>query len=440
MPGGLVMLEGAEPDHLEYIRELEARLNAAEEALRALRNGRGDGEAPYRAGVLNITDIKRVREEDLARQKLESVGTLASGIAHDFNNLLGSVLASTELALAEVDDGQSPAENLHRIRDVAVRGAEIVRQLMIYAGEESPVCESVDVSSVVDEMVELLKISTGKQVTLKTVLGKGLPPVPANPAQIRQVVMNLVINAAEAIGEGAGVIEVATSKVAIGRSDLSTGTERLAVGDYVRLSVSDTGRGITQAEQSRIFDPFFTTKTAGHGLGLAVVQGIVRILGGAIRLASTPRGTTFRILLPCAGKTAAQRTKPAATIVAHGARPPKTSVAVLVIEDEDTLRTTVSKLLRKAGHSVMQAENGSTGLDLLRMHPRDVGVMLLDVSLPGMPSREVLRQARHLVPDLKVILTSAYSEERVTASFAGAKFDGFVRKPYRLADLAAALR
>jgi two-component system, cell cycle sensor histidine kinase and response regulator CckA len=435
------MLEGAEPDHLEYIRELEARLNAAEEALRALRNGRGDGEAPHRAGVLNISDIKRVRQEDLARQKLESVGTLASGIAHDFNNLLGSVLASTELALAEVDDGQSPAENLHRIRDVAVRGAEIVRQLMIYAGEESPVCESVDISSVVDEMVELLKISTGKQVTLKTSLGKGLPPVPANPAQIRQVVMNLVINAAEAIGEGSGVIEVATSKVAIGRSDLSTGTERLASGDYVRLSVSDTGRGMTQAEQSRIFDPFFTTKTAGHGLGLAVVQGIVRILGGAIRLVSTPRrGTTFRILLPCACKTVAERAKQPTTIAAKGQRLSEASVAILVIEDEDTLRNTVSKLLRKAGHSVMQAENGSTGLDLLRMHSRDVSVMLLDVSLPGMPSREVLRQARHLVPDLKVILTSAYSEERVTASFAGAKFDGFVRKPYRLADLTAALR
>ena len=140
-----------------------------------------------------------------------------------------------------MEDGQSPAENLHRIRDVAVRGAEIVRQLMIYAGEESPVCESVDVSSVVDEMVELLKISTGKQVLLKTSLGKGLPPVPANPAQIRQVVMNLVINASEAIGEGAGVIEVATSKVAIGRSDLPADGERLAAGDYVRLSVSDTG-------------------------------------------------------------------------------------------------------------------------------------------------------------------------------------------------------
>src|SRR5260370_14869782 len=197
---------------------------------------------------------------------------------------------------------------------------------------------------------------------------------------------------------------------------------------------------MTQAEQCRIFAPFCTTKTAGHGLGLAVVQGIVRVLGGAIRLASTPRGTTFRILLPCAGKPVAETAKPPDTAAVNGAGSPQAYAAILVIEDEDTLRTTVSKLLRKAGHSVMQAENGSTGLDLLRMHLREVGVMLLDVSLPGMPSREVLRQARHLRPDLKVILTSAYSEERVAASFAGAKFDGFVRKPYRLADLTAALR
>ena len=163
------------------------------------------------------------------------------------------------------------------------------------------------------------------------------------------------------------------------------------------------------------------------------------MLGGAIRLASTPRGTTFRILLPCAGKTIVDTVKAPHTTAVNGSAP-GISAAILVIEDEDTLRNTVSKLLRKAGHSVMQAENGSMGLDLLRLHTRDVGVMLLDVSLPGMPSREVLRQARHLVPDLKVILTSAYSEERVSASFAGAKFDGFVRKPYRLSELTAALR
>jgi PAS domain S-box-containing protein len=445
------------PDDLEkYLRTRSSALEGQRSYQAEYRLRRADGEYRWvlahttpRFGVngvfagsvgscLDITDVKRAQEEDLARQKLESIGTLAGGIAHDFNNLLGSVLASTELALEEVDDGLSPAESLHRIRDVAIRGAEIVRQLMIYAGQESAVCEFVDVSHIVEEMVELLKISTNRHVTLKTVMGTGLPAVMANPAQIRQVVMNLVINAAEAIGEVAGTIEVSTSKVEIGPAGLPIGSERLPKGECVRLSVSDTGRGMSPAEQARVFDPFFTTKTAGHGLGLAVVQGVVRALGGAIRLASTTRGTTFEIFLPCAG-TAVQENVDPPSVEAAPERCPD-SAAVLVIEDEDTLRITVSKLLRKAGLPVLQAWDGPAGLDLLRKHPQDIGMLLLDVTLPGMSSQEVLRKARELRPDLKVILTSAYSEESVAAWFAGAKFDGFIRKPYRLAELTAILR
>jgi signal transduction histidine kinase len=445
------------PDDLEsYLRTRTMALQERRSFQAEYRLRRADGEYRWmlshttpRFGVngefagsvgtcVDITDVKRAQEEDLARQKLESVGTLAGGIAHDFNNLLGSVLASTELAMAEVDDGASPAESLRRIRDVAIRGAEIVRQLMIYSGQESAVCELVDVSRIVEEMVELLKISTSRQVSLKTAMGTGLPAVMANPAQIRQVVMNLVINASEAIGDVAGTIEVSTSKVKIGQSGLVIGSERLPEGQYVRLSVSDTGRGMSPAEQARVFDPFFTTKTAGHGLGLAVVQGIVRVLGGAIRLSSTPRGTTFEIFLPRAGEAMPENSDPpAAETLPEGH---EDRLAVLVIEDEDTLRITVSKLLRKSGLQVLQAWDGPSGLDLLRRQPHDVGVLLLDVTLPGMSSQEVLRQVRQLRPDLKVILTSAYSEESVTGWFAGEKFDGFIRKPYRLTDLTAILR
>jgi CheY-like chemotaxis protein len=195
---------------------------------------------------------------------------------------------------------------------------------------------------------------------------------------------------------------------------------------------------MSPAEQARVFDPFFTTKTAGHGLGLAVVQGIVRVLGGAIRLSSTPRGTTFEIFLPRAGEAMPENSDPpAAETLPEGH---EDRLAVLVIEDEDTLRITVSKLLRKSGLQVLQAWDGPSGLDLLRRQPHDVGVLLLDVTLPGMSSQEVLRQVRQLRPDLKVILTSAYSEESVTGWFAGEKFDGFIRKPYRLTDLTAILR
>ena len=454
---GLAWTDCIHPDDLEkYLRNRSSALQSRRSFQVEYRLRRADGEYRWvlarntpRFGVdgvfaglvgscLDITDVKHAQEEDLARQKLESVGTLAGGIAHDFNNLLGGVLASTELALAEVAGGSSPVESLHRIRDVAVRGAEIVRQLMIYAGEESPDSDLVDVSRVVDDMVQLLKMLTSKHVTVKTALGTGLPAVAANPAQIRQVIMNLVINASEAIGEAAGVIEVVTSKTVIGSTSLSMSSEQLPGGDYVRLAVSDTGCGMTPATQARVFDPFFTTKTAGHGLGLAVVQGIVRVLGGAIGLVSTPRGTTFEILLPCADEAAWENARADGGAAAAGEGGREKASGVLVIEDEDALRAAVSNLLRKSGYFVVEAGDGSTGLDLLRRHQHEVSAILLDVTLPGMSSQEIFRQARQLRPDLKVILTSAYSEERVTSLFAGAKFDGFIRKPYRLADLKAA--
>ena len=255
--------------------------------------------------VHDITDSRRAQEESFARQKLESVGTLASGIAHDFNNLLGGVLAQAELALEELAAGSTPEEELKAIREVAIRGSEIVRQLMIYAGKEDEVVGLVDVSQIVKEMLELLKVSVSKHATLETDLGKDLPAVRANAAQLRQIVMNLVTNASEAIGDRDGVIRVTTRRVTL---DRAAAISRNSVeSDYLQLEVSDTGCGMSPEMQARVFDPFFTTKSAGHGLGLAVVHGIVRGLRGSIHLTSEPgKGTTFQVLLPCAeGKAGA---------------------------------------------------------------------------------------------------------------------------------------
>ena len=232
--------------------------------------------------------------------RLASLGILAGGIAHDFNNLLGGVTAQAEMALAELDGGLHPQEELIAIRDVALRGSEIVRQLMVYAGKESGAVGPVDLSRIVKEMIELLKVSVSKHAVVETDLGKDLPAVRADAAQLRQIVMNLVTNASEAIGDRDGVILVTTRRLTL--------TGKLAGvlgispdGDYLALEVSDTGQGIPQEIQARVFDPFFTTKSTGHGLGLAVVHGIVRGLGGAIHVASEPgKGTTFQVLLPCA--------------------------------------------------------------------------------------------------------------------------------------------
>jgi len=382
----------------------------------------------------DLTEVRHIQEEALARQKLESTGVLASGIAHDFNNLLGGILASAELALAERGDGSFGTEDLLRIQTAAIRGAEIVRQLMIFGGAENPAFEPVDLSFLIEEMLQLLKISISKHATLEFDLGKNLRAAKANPTQIRQVVMNLVTNASEAIGEQQGVIRVTTGLRKMDRESAATGAANLPDGYYVQLEVSDTGCGITPHLQPRIFDPFFTTKHAGRGMGLAVVQGIIRSHGGAIHLISTPgQGTTFRILLP----SAAQKVQQIRSSVtpAPGEAMQRRTGTVLVVEDEDVLRIAVSKALRKTGYSVIEAADGSVAMDLIRAHPDGIDLLLLDITIPGTSSREVFEHAKRLRPELEVILTSAYGKETVDASFAGLPVDRFIRKPFRLGDL-----
>jgi two-component system cell cycle sensor histidine kinase/response regulator CckA len=380
----------------------------------------------YIGSCLDITDLKSAHEEHLARQKMETVGTLASGIAHDFNNLLGGVLASAELALAELPEGSDPAKELQRIRDASVRGGEIVRQLMIYAGEDNEILDLVDVSGIVRDMLELLKVSVSKHVTVKTDLGDHLPAVRANPSQIRQVVMNLFTNASEAIADRDGVILVSTEPV------------RMSGGDYVQLKVSDSGKGMTLAVQARIFDPFFTTKPAGsHGIGLAGVKGIVQRLNGTIELSSTPgEGSTFRVFLRCEDRkvpaTCVERARASESLGPRG-------LTILVVEDEHLLRHSVSAMLRRKGLSVLEASDGSTALEVIRAHKDELDVLLLDITLPGASSREVYEEARRLKPDLAVIVQSARSEE-TAATWLGNGIECFLRKPFSLADLIDKIR
>jgi PAS domain S-box-containing protein len=389
--------------------------------------------AGYIASCIDLTDLKRAQEEALARQKLESLGVLTSGIAHDFNNLLGSILADAELAEADLAAGLLPDEEIQRIKAVTIRAAEIVRELMIYSGQDKASLQPVDVSRLVEEMLELLKVSISKHAVLKTDLRKHLPPVRGNAAQIRQVVMNLIINASEAIGEKGGTIAVATSHVT------AAGAPNLPQGDYLQLEVTDNGCGITEEAQAKIFDPFFTTKFAGRGLGLAVVQGIVRAHAGAIQLASSPgQSTTFKILLPCAGHSAeAER---GAIHLSPDEQMPAASATVLLVEDEELLRRSVSKMLRYKGFSVIEAGDGSVAIDLFYSHKHTIDVILLDMTIPGTSSREVIAAVQRIRPDAKLILTSAYSSETVTRSLDGPQIRGFIRKPFQLDDLVRLLR
>jgi len=392
--------------------------------------------AGYIGSAIDITDVKRTQEEALARQKLETLGTLASGIAHDFNNLLGGVMAQAELAQSELAAGSPPEEELKAIRDLVIRGSGIVRELMIYAGKESPVLELVDVSQMIEESLPLLKALVSKHARLEANLAKNIPAVRANVAELRRIIMNLVTNASDAIGDRDGVIRLRTEQLRL--TGVAATANGLAEGDYLQLAVSDTGCGIPLESQARVFDPFFTTKSAGRGLGLAVVNGIARGLGGAVHFESEPgKGTTFEVLLPRAEGLAESGQRP----ILHAERPVGLfrQTTILVVEDEDPLRQAVSKMLRKAGFFVIEASDGSAALTSIRAHDGPIDTLLLDITLPGAPSREVFEEAKRLRPEMRVIITSAYSED-VAAEKLHAKPDGFVRKPYQLERLVDLVR
>jgi CheY-like chemotaxis protein/two-component sensor histidine kinase len=322
---------------------------------------------------------------------------------------------------------------------MVIRGSEIVRELMIYAGEGDTVVELVDVSRIVKEMLELLKVSVSKHAVLEADLCKDLPGVSASGARLRQIVMNLLSNASEAIGDRDGVIRVITRSIKVGGDWSQRPTARLGEGDCVLLEVSDTGRGIPLELQPKVFDPFFTTKSAGHGLGLSVVQGIVRGLGGAIHLTSEPgKGTTFRILLPCAEVTTVTATDPAP--ISEDSVPTTEGATILVVEDEDPLRQPVIKILRKTGFTVFEAADGSSAIDLLHVNGSQLDAILLDMTIPGASSQEVIAEAARIQPDIKVILTSAYGQGIIGDAMNAAQIYGFIPKPYQLSELVKTLR
>jgi PAS domain S-box-containing protein len=385
--------------------------------------------AGYIGTEVDITDVKRAEQEVVSKQKLESLSALTGGIAHDFNNLLGAILADAEIAGSDLERGVSPRDEVRRIQTVALRASEIVRELMVYSGQDRPDLEPVELSSLVAEMLELFKVSISKHAILKTSLAANLPRILANAPQIRQVVMNLIINASEAIGTKDGVIHISTS---------GAGETETATGEFVRLTVSDTGVGMTEEVKARIFEPFFSTKFAGRGLGLAVVQGIVRAHGGSIQVDSA-RGmaTTFQILFPSQRPLA--ETRPAQT-PQLAARISLAEGTVLLVEDEGMLRLAVAKMLRKQGFSVMEAADGIAAIELFKAQPDRIDLVLLDMTIGGCSSREVLAEATRIRPEIKVVLMSAYSRETAKSFFDSPQIRAFIRKPFSLGDLTRLLR
>jgi PAS domain S-box-containing protein len=391
--------------------------------------------------VQDLTEARRAEEERrkleqqvMQSQKLESLGVLAGGIAHDFNNLLTSILGNADLARSELSPSNSACAYLEDIEKVTRRAADLCRQMLAYSGKGRFVVRPLSLNDVVREMASLLSVSISKKVVVKYDFAENLPSVIADATQISQVVMNLITNASEAIGEASGAITLAT-----GVMDCDDSYLQGAVGDgsthpagrYVYLEVADTGCGMDPETVDRIFDPFFTTKFTGRGLGLAAVMGIVRGHNGALRVYSEKgKGTTFKMLLP-ANHQAPQPMNP-------GSESPKEWMGhglVLLADDEESIRTMGRRILEHAGFEVLTAADGSEAVDLfVRYHDR-VRMVVLDMTMPRLDGDAAFRELRRVDPDIKVIMTSGYNEQDVIERFVGKGLAGFVQKPYKASDL-----
>jgi two-component system CheB/CheR fusion protein len=401
-------------------------------------------EGERRAIQLNIRDLteRRKFERELQNtQKLESVGLLAGGIAHDFNNLLTGIMGNASLLYGDLEAGDPSRAGLRAILSASERAADLTRQLLAYAGKGRMITERINLSELVRETVVLIRSSVPKTVDVNLGLAPDLPPVEADPSQMQQLVMNLVINAGEAIGEGhTGTIEIRTGERELTAAEVRENfiSDALRPGPHVWLEVKDTGAGMDEATKAKIFDPFFTTKFTGRGLGLAAASGILKALRGAIRVYSTPgKGTTFYLLIPAVSPAPRPKQgRPEAKLRGSG--------TVLVIDDEETVRQTAGAILKKRGFEVLEAENGHSGVNLLREHAEQISLVILDLTMPGMSGEQTFDHLRSIRADVPIVLASGYSETEAVGKTAGRRFTGFLQKPFTVDRLietvAAALR
>ena len=395
--------------------------------------------------ALDISEKKRLEQENrlieaqmLHVQKLESLGVLAGGIAHDFNNILMVVLGNADLALLRIAPGSPARENLVQIEQAAGRAADLARQMLAYSGKGRFVIENLGLSAIVEEMAQMLEVSISKKVELRYDFAPGLPAVSADATQLRQVILNLVINASEAIGDDSGVIAINTSARMCDRPFLAGSCidDRLPEGFYVTLEVSDTGCGIDPDIMEKIFDPFFTTKFTGRGLGMAAVLGIVRGHKGAIKLKSEKgRGTSFTVLLPAlSGAPESRGTEVSGAGVWFG------SGTVLLVDDEETIRSLGEDMLQAIGFQVLTACNGREALGVFQRNRDRIVCVLLDLTMPDLDGEQTFRELQLLQPELRVIMSSGYNEQEVTQKFAGKGLAGFIQKPYTVSEVSRKLR
>lgn len=371
--------------------------------------------------------------------RLESLGVLAGGIAHDFNNILMIMLGNAELSMADIPPHSPARDCIKEIITGGLRAAELCQQMLAYSGKTSLSIEQVNLGPLVEEMTHLLKTSITNKADLVMYIDRETPPLLADPSQLRQIVMNLIINASEAIGDGSGIISISVGSIHCDEDYLKSThlTNSLVPGNYVQMQVTDTGCGMDPDTLLRIFEPFYTTKFTGRGLGLAAVMGIVRSYHGALKVYSEPgKGTTFNILFPAIEV-------PEPSITDNPDLLPNTwsgTGVILFVDDEVLIRTMGVRFLKRIGFSVITAVDGINAVDIYREHGAEIDLVMLDMTMPRMGGAEVYHQLREMNPDVQVLIMSGYSKEDISARFEDKALVGVLQKPFTLNSLREMLK
>ena len=382
----------------------------------------------------DVTDERKSEAALRQAQKLESLGVLAGGIAHDFNNLLTAVLGNLNLAQVKLPPNAASEPYLKNMESTILRAADLTRQMLAYSGKGKFVVEPLDLSRLVEEITHLLSVSISKKVILRYDLLPGLPAIEADATQVQQVIMNLVTNASEAIGDREGIINIATGTRDLDQKamDFLFAGQDLEPGRFVTLQISDTGCGMSLETLAKIFDPFFTTKDSGRGLGLSAMLGILRGHRGGIKIYSEPgKGSTFQVYFRAVGSL------PLVPEIVPSVPGIPFQGKVLLVDDEPDLRASISAMLEHFGFQVEQAGDGQEALD--RFLPGVYSLVLMDLTMPRMDGKEAFRRMKELDPQVRVILSSGYNEQEAIQQFIGRGLAGFIQKPYQLRTLLDAL-
>ena len=378
----------------------------------------------------DITNHKSLEQKLFERQRLESIGLLAGGVAHDFNNLLCAITGNASLLQTRLGQSQTNYPELQSVVDASQRAADLTRQLLAYAGKGKFIVQLVDLSVMARDLINLLRASISRLINLEMDLEEGLPCIETDPAQIHQVLMNLIINAGEAIGQNqVGTIRVITRCERLSEPQ-NEDVQDVLPDSYVLLKISDTGCGMDDRTQSKIFDPFFTTKSMGRGLGLSAVSGIVRSHRGTLRVNSSPgRGTTFSVWFP------AVQNAIATAVDAEAQRSSLGDGTILVVDDEEIIRKVTKAILEQAGYTILLAQDGEAAINTFLRQADLISLVLLDLTMPVMSGQETLKRLKTISGRVPVIVSSGYSGDNLAEELEMQGAAAFIQKPYTASEL-----